>query len=62
MVTQPLQRPACAPALPLHVGPQPVAQRERSVRLSMITGTSPTSTRAKAGNAASPNRSSRASW
>jgi hypothetical protein len=34
----------------------------RSVRLSKITGTSPTATSARDGNAASPSRSSRASW
>jgi hypothetical protein len=39
-----------------------LAQRERSVRLSNITGSKPTSTKANAGKAASPRRSSRASW
>ena len=34
----------------------------RNVRLSSATGSSPTSTSASAGNAASPNLSSRASW
>ena len=38
------------------------AYRCRKVRLSMMTGTSPTSTSASAGKAASPRRSSRASW
>ncbi len=37
-------------------------QRCRNARLSSITGTRPTSTRASAGSAASPSRSSRASW
>lgn len=36
--------------------------RLRNVRLSKITGTSPTATNASDGNAASPRRSSRASW
>ena len=34
----------------------------RSVRLKSTTGINPTSTRASEGNAASPSRSSRASW
>jgi len=38
------------------------AQRWRSVRLSRMTGSRPTSTSVSAGNAASPRRSSRASW
>jgi hypothetical protein len=39
-----------------------VDQRERKVRLSKITGTSPTNTKVSAGKAASPKRSSRANW
>ena len=35
---------------------------DRSVRLSRITGSKPTSTSASDGSAASPSRSSRASW
>lgn len=37
-------------------------QRARKVRLNKITGNSPTSTSVSAGSAASPSRSSRASW
>ena len=40
----------------------PQHQRLRKVRLSRITGTSPTATSASDGRAASPRRSSRASW
>ncbi len=45
-------------------GPDPfrAPQRWRKVRLSRMTGPSPTSTSVSAGSAASPRRSSRASW
>lgn len=57
------------PGIPLHQGQNlkpktglPPAYLDRRVRLSKATGSSPTSTSASAGRAASPSRSSRASW